>query len=629
MVRPSATTSNSNRHPVSLSVSNGFDTHYNVDVDRRENIEDISATALNRRDALARFAATAVASATFLGGKAAFAADATEFSESPTSEASLARMAYDGKTVPAKEEPSKPAEEVETPKAEVKKPSEDFDGNEAGAVGASDEGSQPPPTPKKAVSAASVKNSLPILQLPYAYDDPKVVGGAAAAVTILGLAVLGTNNESEEEAATSTPVAKSAPPAEPYGLSGGRNYWDGVDMTAAKNAGLVANKAPPPTAPEPAAPVAPAVEVEQKEKPKWQLDQPVPYGIQNKDGKNPFIKQVQEYCVGGKVTEDCAKTIKGYLDDLADTGAVATSGEVKAIVGYLDSLGSNNPTPETKKAGAAFTSYLDALSEGSAPPPSSAKAVKTYLDTLVDTVSSAAKSTQREPMASPIVKAAPKEPAPAVVPEPVVPTPDFSQYDVRLTNIEGRVDSLETKVDQLPDKVFEKIEAWQTQQESRLGDEVKKIVQTLTPPPAPPAPEPVAAPVSEPVAVVPEPLVSIPEPEPAPIVSATPLVGALPPRGMPQSGDSAGGPKKGYGFGGGAAWKTSTTVAASVPEPVAAVPEPVVSIPEPEPAPIVSATPLAGAVPPRPNMPQPGDSAGGPKKSYGFGGGAAWKNMSP
>eukprot|EP00578_Thalassiosira_sp_NH16_P026925 CAMPEP_0181100410 /NCGR_PEP_ID=MMETSP1071-20121207/13178_1 /TAXON_ID=35127 /ORGANISM="Thalassiosira sp., Strain NH16" /LENGTH=562 /DNA_ID=CAMNT_0023183137 /DNA_START=78 /DNA_END=1762 /DNA_ORIENTATION=+ len=536
-VRPSATTSH--RHPVSLSVSNDFDTHYNVDVDRRGNIEDISATKLSRRDALARFAATAVGSATFLGGEAAFAAgaDATEFSESPTSEASLARMAYDGKTIPAKEEPvSKPAEEAVAPKAEAKKPSEDFDGNEAGPVGATDEGSQPPSTPMKAVSATSFKNSLPILQLPSAYDDPKVI---AAAVTILGVSALGINGESEEEVATtSAPVAKSAPPAQPYGLSGGRNYWDGVDMTAAKNAGLVAKKAPPPpppTAPEPVKPAAPAVQVEeQKEKPKWQLDTPVPYGIQNKDGKNPFVKQVQEYCVGGKVTEDCAKTIKVYLDDLADTGAVATSGEVKAIVGYLDSLGSNNSNPENKRAGAAFTSYLDALSAGSAPPPSSAKAVKTYLDTLVEPGSSAAKSTQREPMASPNVEAAPIESAPAVVPEPVaLPTADFSEYDVRLTSIEGRVDSLETKVDQLPDKVFEKIEAWQTQQEARLGDEVKKIVQALTPPPAPPAPEPATAPVPEPVAVVKEPPVSIPEPEPAPIVSATPLAGAIPPRGMP------------------------------------------------------------------------------------------------
>jgi len=59
----------------------------------------------------------------------------------------------------------------------------------------------------------------------------------------------------------------------------------------------------------------------------------------------------------------------------------------------------------------------------------------------------------------------------------------------RLTLIEDRVADLEMKVNELPDQVYEKIEAWQTSQTEWLSDEVKRIVEAMensTPPPLPP-----------------------------------------------------------------------------------------------------------------------------------------------
>lgn len=541
-------------------MTNDFDAHYNVDVDRRGNIQNIAASEFNRRDALTRFAATAVASAAFLGGSPAFAADAqaATFSESPTSDSSIARMGYDGKGAPAPVEAAAapPAEEATKEVAEPKK-KDDFDGNEAGSVGGGNDVSW-----KKKVKVdpkITIPNlNLPVGQLISDEDVPKVAGGAVAFVVLASIASGG-----DEEEAKPNPLAKGGPPATPYGLSGGRNYWDGVDMTAAKQAGLVA-PAPPTPPPEPEvdepepAEVKAAAVAPKEDKPKWKLDAPTPYGIQNNDGKNPFIKNVMEYCEGGKVTAPCTETIKGYLDEIAESGAVATKGEVEAVAGYLDALGSDSASSAIGGSpGAAFASYLDALSEGSAPPPSSAKAVKTYLDTL-NGGSSAVEPMQQKP-----APAAPMQPIAAAVAvvEPAAvsaPTsPDFSVYDNRLTNIEDRVTSLESKVDELPDKVFEKIEAWQTQHEGRLTAEVKKIVSALAPPPAPPA-EPVA--VVEAPTPVPEPEVVIPEPAPvvaaAPIVQATPLAAPVPERpSMPMAGSATTREyaKKGYGFGMG--WK--------------------------------------------------------------------------
>ena len=344
------------------------------------------------------------------------------------------------------------------------------------------------------------------------------------------------------------------------------------------------------------------------EKPKWALDLPTPYGVAN-GGKNPFLKEVLEYDAG-KVTNAAAETITTYLEDVSNTGAVATTEEVKVITGYLDSIDDASDAPAGKKVGAAFTSYLDALAEGSAPPPSSNKAVKTYLDTVAGNTA--------PPAAAASV---PVEAAPGAW------EADFAEFDNRLTNIEGRVTSLESKVDEIPDKVFEKIEAWQVSQEERLSAQVKEIVGALTPPaPIVEAAAP-AAPVVVEEAAPAAPIVVEEAAPPAEVAYGNP-VGEIPFRGgMPQSGTPV---KKGFGFGsGGSSWKSggfapapaSSEPAPVVPEPVA-VAEPVVSEPV---APPVQANPI-GAIPDRGGMPK----ASAPmKKGYGFGGGASWKNVSP
>lgn len=606
--------------------NNDCEADYTVEADRQGNIENVSANKLSRRAALVRFAAMATAGTAFLAGNQAAMA-APEFSESPTSEASIARMGYDGKA-PAAEPAASPAEEKSViaeaaPVAEASsKSSADFDGNEAGSVGATDEGSQP--SNKKAVVGVTVDRSaldpavLPTLDMEaliknLSETEPKYVA-AAGSVTLLSVLAVATSSGDEEEGAAAPAPSWTPPPATPYGMGGGRNYWDGVDMNAAKQAGLVAS--PPPTASvqevvveEKAVDEEP---MEEEEPPSWALQKPTPYGIQNSNGSNPFITEVLEYCEGGKVSNPCAFAIKGYLDDIAETGAVAATGEAEAIAGYIDSLGEDDAEgPAGKKAGAAFTSYLDALSDGSAPPPSSAKAVKTYLDVMSGN--------------TPAPDAEAAAPPQQEVAEPVAAPPqgpDFSEFDNRITNIEGRVTNLENKVDQIPDQVFAKIEAWQSRNEERLSAEVKKIVEAMS------APAPVAEPVvfEAPPSPEPEPVVEVPvvepEPEPAaPVVQASPLA-AIPMRSsMPQPMEG-GGPKKGFGFGGGASWKTATDSSPAPSEPVAAF------IAEPEPelvveaAPLIPATPLAGAVPARPSMPQAGS---GSKKGYGFGGGGAWK----
>ncbi|KAL3777522.1 hypothetical protein ACHAW5_001337 [Stephanodiscus triporus] len=600
------------RHVAVASVRRG-----SYDDDDDVVVASIAGGTTDRRVALARLLAT---SASLVALPAdADAATTTEFSESPTSDASIARSKYDGKDiVPSPPPPAAAAD----PPAEPK-PSADLDGNMAGSsAGAADVGTKAVVNEGAAIVAKSSSPASPgggkldpKVSIPVSSEQ--LLGGA---VVFFGLMALANGNDGEEleadgaAATTTTSPPPPSPPADPYGLVGGRNFWDGVDVNAARSAGLVV-EAPPAPSPPPPAPTAAAAAVvagpaADGGKPKWKLEKPVPYGIQNPNGRNPFITEVLEYCEGGKVTEECADSIKGYLDNLADTGAAATTEDVTAIVGYLDSLGTDDATTAGKgrRAGAAFATYLDALSAGSAPPPSSARAVKTYLDTLNGTAG-AARSARGGGASGPALPAG-----------TVKLAPDFARYDDRLTSIEGRVATLETKVDELPDRVFEKIEAWQTRQEGRLTEEVRKIVNTLTsalpaarvessPPPAPAAP-PTPAPVP---------------PAAAAVVPASPLAGAIPERpGVPRAGAAAPGPRKGYRFGGGSPWKSDD-------KPKAAVSP----IPEPAAAPVVQHTPLAGAIPERNALPRAGASAPNlrssvPKRfAVGGGGGAGWKTGKP
>ena len=155
-----------------------------------------------------------------------------------------------------------------------------------------------------------------------------------------------------------------------------------------------------------------------------------------------------EYCEPGQVKEDCAEYIRGYLDTLASTGAVATAGEVKAIVGYLDSL-SSNVTPN-ESTGEAFTNYLDALSTGYIPAPSSARAVFSYLDALSDvTTTSATKEVDSGPVGS------------------------------RISEVEDRLNRLESSINNLPDDIASRLVEWQISQEKKMAEDTERIMKLL------------------------------------------------------------------------------------------------------------------------------------------------------
>ena len=155
-----------------------------------------------------------------------------------------------------------------------------------------------------------------------------------------------------------------------------------------------------------------------------------------------YLNYIDEYCEPGTRSSNCAGALKGYLDGLASTGAVASDREVSTIVGYLDSLSSNTTPSDTSRTGAAFATYLDALSSGNAPSPPSAEAVAGYLDDL--TVSS---------------------------PEGSVGT--------RVVDIEGRLNKLESSISSLPDDIASRIINWQDSQDKKMSEELEKIKKML------------------------------------------------------------------------------------------------------------------------------------------------------
>lgn len=157
---------------------------------------------------------------------------------------------------------------------------------------------------------------------------------------------------------------------------------------------------------------------------------------------NGYLNYIDEYCEPGTRSNNCAGAIKGYLDGLATTGAIASEREVTTIVGYLDSLSSNTPPNGTSRTGAAFVTYLDALSSGIAPSPPSAKAVAGYLDDLTSTGSDGSVGT-------------------------------------RVVDIEGRLSKLETSISSLPDDIASRIISWQNSQDKKMSEELEKIKKML------------------------------------------------------------------------------------------------------------------------------------------------------
>jgi hypothetical protein len=151
---------------------------------------------------------------------------------------------------------------------------------------------------------------------------------------------------------------------------------------------------------------------------------------------NGYLNYIDEFCEAGTKSSKCAGAIKGYLDGLATTGAVASERGVATIVGYLDSLSSNTMPDGTSRTGAAFTSYLDALSSGNAPSPPSREAVANYLDELTAT-------------------------------------------ETRVVGIESRLNQLESSISTLPDDIAYRIIERQDSQDKKFSEELEKIKKML------------------------------------------------------------------------------------------------------------------------------------------------------
>ena len=189
---------------------------------------------------------------------------------------------------------------------------------------------------------------------------------------------------------------------EPYGMGVGRRYWNGVDVT---------------------------------------INDPIPPA------------DVREVCDAGLVTSECAESITGFLGEVSNEqrGADVSPEQVEkatAVANYLDSLSSrgiNGNSPGhggSTNTATAFYSYLNELSSGNLPAPSSAASVASYLDALDLKGSDSLDGYQRA---------------------------------VRLSAIETKINRLEERVEMLPSEIVSKMQDWQQGQDLRLSDEIRKI----------------------------------------------------------------------------------------------------------------------------------------------------------
>ena len=119
-----------------------------------------------------------------------------------------------------------------------------------------------------------------------------------------------------------------------------------------------------------------------------------------------------------------------------------------AVANYLDSLSSkgiNGNSPDhgdSTNTAAAFYSYLNEVSAGNLPAPSSAESVASYLD-AVDTKGS--------------------------------DSLDGYQRALRLSAIESKMNQLEERVETLPSEIVSRMQEWQQRQDLRLSSEIRKI----------------------------------------------------------------------------------------------------------------------------------------------------------
>lgn len=136
--------------------------------------------------------------------------------------------------------------------------------------------------------------------------------------------------------------------------------------------------------------------------------------------------------------------------------------EAEAIVGYLDSL----PGQSTESNGAAFTSYLDALSTGCVPPPPSSEAINGYLNELKQEDGEALEKEERKEYF--------KERQPML--SPIETMSKINKMEKRLTNLESKVSSFPSEFDTIIDA---RLDAFERNQEERLSDAMEKIMRML------------------------------------------------------------------------------------------------------------------------------------------------------
>ena len=261
-----ATVSTSARRTVlSLSPENDSDTGSDV-------LELASTRELCRRSALSHLAAAA---ATIVGAGRATAAEynpsVAQFSAPPTSGASSSPAGFSAEANTAPKSDAEAFLAMET--SASAKGMKDFDGNEAGPIGVSDEGSQPPTkgsaddlprggVPDRSRSRKVGDSDPSILETLVGSVDPVFIP-----IGLVGaLALLNKDDFREESGPKAAPGfrkgGKKLPT--PYGFDQGRNYWEDVDMAAARRAGFVIP--PPPKTKEQLA--AEAAAMKPREKPR-------------------------------------------------------------------------------------------------------------------------------------------------------------------------------------------------------------------------------------------------------------------------------------------------------------------------------------------------------------------------
>mmetsp|Transcript_7490 Transcript_7490/g.16611 ORF Transcript_7490/g.16611 Transcript_7490/m.16611 type:complete len:590 (+) Transcript_7490:141-1910(+) len=227
----------------------------------------------------------------------------------------------------------------------------------------------------------------------------------------------------------------------PYGLDKGRNYFNGVDVT---------------------------------------INNPIP------------ASDIRKYCDAAKpaVTNECTESITGFLEEVSHNSAIGNVNgseeqveKASVIISYLDNLakGMGSSDDDVSRAGAAFSSYLEGLSNGNLPAPSSAESVAVYLDSLASPSSPFASRNdvqRQEPSQQQSFQQQRKQ-LQRQYQQRRLPNETEYERGIRLATLESKMNQLESSVHQLPDEISARLQQWQYQQDERLRVEMNRISTVL------------------------------------------------------------------------------------------------------------------------------------------------------